>query len=195
MTVAEALEIYEVEDVADIDPVPKGYELIDGELVEIPTMGAESAIVLGRVFRHLDRWCEQTRLGVAVTGEAGYRCFSWKTKQVRKPDVSVILCDPDTFVAPKGDFRIVPDIVVEVASPNDTLVDLSIRVGEFLRAGTKLVWLVIPETRTVQIYRQGEPTIQILTDPAELTGENLLPGFHVPLAAFLPPLPTTTPPA
>ncbi|QEL20021.1 Uma2 family endonuclease [Limnoglobus roseus] len=189
MTVAEALEIYEVEDVADINPVPRGYELIDGELVEIPSMGVESSLVLGRIFYLLHGWCEQTQLGIAIAGEAGYRCFPWKPKQVRKPDVAVILCDPKTFIAPKGDAGIVPDLVVEVVSPNDTVVDLDTRVREFLRAGTKLVWVVNPDTREV-LARRADGTIQSFTEPADLTGENLLPGLRVSLAAFLPPLRT-----
>lgn len=192
MTTAEMLETYEVEDVADIDPVPRGYERIDGQLVEIPDMGFESSLVVGRVFHLLHTWCEKTQAGIAVTGEAGYRCFSWKPRQVRKPDVSVILCDPKAFLAPKGDSPTVPDLVVEVVSPNDTVVELEIRIREFLRAGTRLIWVVNPDARTALIYR-SDGTVQSLTDPADLTGETVLPGFTTPFATFLPVIAPPTP--
>jgi Uma2 family endonuclease len=185
MTTAELLERYEVEDPADLDPIPKGYELVDGQLVEKPPMGAESGLVLGRLFRRFDDWCESTRAGIAVTGEVGYRCFRHKPRQVRKPDVSVILCDPDTFVVPREDFRVVPALVVEVVSPNETVEELSGKVDDFLAAGTALAWVVEPIRRAVTIYR-ADSTVSQLRDPADLTGETVLPGFTTPLAAFLP---------
>lgn len=196
MTVAEAMEIHEVEDVTEIDPIPKGYELIEGVLVEKPNLGAESSLVVGRIFRRLDTWCEGTKLGIAVTGEAGYRCFDWKPKLVRKPDSSVILCEPASLVVPKGDFRIAPDLVVEVVSPNDRVSELDEKIGEFLEAGTRLVWIVNPELRTVLI-RRANGTLQLLSDPAELSGEDVLPGFAVALADFLPKIvaPTTDVPS
>jgi Uma2 family endonuclease len=194
MTTAELLELYEVDDPADLEPVPKGYELIDGELVEKPDMGAESGVVLGEVFFVLRTFLGNHPLGVAVTGEAGYCCFPDRPGQVRKPDVSVILCDPAAFTVPRGHFRVVPDLVVEVVSPHDTVYDTDEKVHDFLRAGTKLVWVVNPVLRAVLIHR-ADGTLTRLQDPAELTGEDVLPGFTTPLAAFLPRGPAAQPPA
>lgn len=192
MSAAELLELMEVQDPVTLDPVPKGYELIDEQLVEKPPMGAISSIVVGRVFRRLDDFCESTRLGLAVTGEAGYRCFPHKPTQVRKPDVAVILGDPTTLVIPRGDFRIVPAVVVEVVSPNETADDLNDKIDDFLTAGTALVWVIHPTLRSVMIHR-ANGSVARLRDPADLTGEDVLPGFTVPLAAFLPPRPTAPP--
>jgi Uma2 family endonuclease len=191
-TTEELLELYEVEDAADLDPIPDGYELIDGELVETPDMSVESGWVIGKLFRLLDDWCERTKTGVALTGEVGYRCFPARPGRVRKPDVSVLLANPDTFVPGRGDSRDVPALVVEVVSPNETVYDLDARVHQFLGAGTRLVWVVNPVLRTV-LVRRADGTVQLLTDPAELTGESVLPGFATPLAAFLPPVPATPP--
>jgi Uma2 family endonuclease len=190
MTVAEALEIYEVEDIADIDPVPKGYELIDGELVEKPAMGAESSVTVGRIFRRLDEWCEQHFCGLSVTAEAGYRCFPRKPRQVRKPDVSVILCDPRTFIVPSGDFRIVPALVVEVVSPHETMNELTVKVEDFLSAGTSLAWVVEPQLRIAFVHR-ADGSVTKVREPGELSGEVVLPGFNLPLSAVLPVIATT----
>jgi Uma2 family endonuclease len=187
MTVAEMLDTYEVDDLADLDPIPKGYELIDGDLVEKPDMGAESSVTVGRLFRQLDTWCEQHKAGLAVTGEAGYRCFSHKPRQVRKPDVSVLLGDPVQIVVPPGDFLIVPSLVVEVVSPNETMNELTLKIEDFLATGTDLAWAVEPQLRMVFIPR-ADGTVTKLRDPATLSGESILPGFSIPLASFLPPV-------
>ncbi|MGL4424599.1 MAG: Uma2 family endonuclease [Gemmataceae bacterium] len=165
--------------------VPKGYELIDGALVEMPSMGVESSVVLGRLFVSLHQYCENTRCGIAIAGEAGYRCFPHKRSQVRKPDVSVILGDPDTISIPTGDFERVPDLVVEVVSPNEAHENLSQKIRDFRKAGTRLMWIIEPGLRSVTIER-ADGTITRLEEPAELTGESVLPGFSVALSAFLP---------
>lgn len=187
-TTEEFLELYEVDDPADIDPVPKGYELIDGELVETPEMSEEAGWVVGKLYQHLDAWCERTKLGVALTGEIGYRCFVRRPRQVRKPDIAVIEANPDTYVLTRGDSRHVPVLVVEVVSPNETVDDLGDKIDDFLGAGTALAWAIEPVRRSVTIYR-ADGTLSRLRDPAELTGEGVLPGFAVPLAAFLPRVP------
>jgi Uma2 family endonuclease len=172
--------------------VPKGYELIDGKLVEMPAMGYESSWVVGELFFLLRTYLARQAICVAATAEASFACFPGRPKMVRKPDISVILCDPAGFIPPRKNQRSAPDLVVEVVSPNDTVSDLDAKIHEFLQAGTKLVWVVNPETRTV-LVRRADGTLQLLTDPAELTGEAVLPGFTTPLAAFLPRRPAPQP--
>lgn len=174
--------------------VPKGYELIDGVLVEMPDMGYKSSFVVSQLHLELGIFLRANPIGVAVTAEASYACFPGRPGLVRKPDISVVLCDPRTFVPPDVNYLTAPELVVEVVSPNDKATVLEEKISLFLAAGTRLVWVVDPDVRTVLIHR-ADGSIARLREPAELTGENLLPGFRVPLAAFLPPLPTTTPTA
>jgi Uma2 family endonuclease len=188
MSAADLLERLEVEDPATLDPVPRGYELIDGRLVEKQTMSEEAGWVIGKLYRRLDDWCERTKLGIALTGEIGYRCFAHRPSQVRKPDIAVIPGNPDTHRLTRGDSRTVPLLMVEVVSPNETADDLGAKIDDFLTAGTSLAWTVHPIRRIVTIYRSNG-TLTLLRDPADLTGEDVLPGFAVPLAAFLPRVP------
>jgi Uma2 family endonuclease len=192
MTTAELLERYGVDDPADPDPVPKGYERIDGKLVEKPDMGYESSWVVSELYFLLRSYLAGHPIGVAATSDAAFACFPARPRTVRKPDISVILCDPATFVPPRQNCRTAPDLAVEVISRRDTVYDLDRKVQDFLRAGTKLVWVVNPVLRTVLI-RRADGTVQLLADPAELTGEGVLPGFASPLAAFLPRTPAAPP--
>lgn len=173
-----------------LDPldVPKGFELIDGELVEMPVMGFKSSWVASQLHLHLGVYLLRKPIGVAATAEASYACWPDRPKHVRKPDVSVILCDPHEFVPPKVNSAIAPSLVVEVVSPNERVYELDEKVAEFLSAGTRLIWIVNPELRTVLI-RRAEGSPQLLFDPSELSGEDVLPDFKVALADFLPKIP------
>lgn len=74
-----------------------------------------------------------------------------------------------------------PDLVIEVLSPDASPREVLDKVGEYLSAGAPLVWVIDPKTETAAAYRS-------LTDVARvpkngiLDGEDVLPGFRLPLA-------------
>ncbi len=81
---------------------------------------------------------------------------------------------------PTGFFVGPPDLVVEVLSPSDRPGDTSARIGDWLRAGTRQVWVVDPEARTLVVYRQGEaPTA--FSGHESVSGDAVIPGFVLPL--------------
>jgi Uma2 family endonuclease len=173
---------------ADVD-LPKGFEFVDGELVEKPTMGFEASWVAGELYDLLHGHCRAKKFGVPVTAEASYQCFPRYPGLVRKPDVSVLLEHRDTFIPPKIHSTKAPGIVIEVVSPGNSSTAMIEKAEEFLGAGTQLVWIVEPELRMVFIHR-ADGTVTKLREPAELSGENVLPGFSVNLSDFLPPVPS-----
>ena len=71
-------------------------------------------------------------------------------------------------------------------SPKERADDLMEKVNDFRSANTPLIWVIHPRTRQATVYR-ADGTSSLLTDPAELSGEAVLPGFTLPLAAVLPP--------
>ena len=70
-------------------PDEKSYELIDGELVE-RNMGVLSSWVGGRLYRRLDEFVEDQKLGWVFPADAGFQCFPGSPRTVRKTDVSFI---------------------------------------------------------------------------------------------------------
>src|SRR5207253_11244926 len=52
--------------------------------------------------------------------------------------------------------RFVPDLAIEIASPTDRVSDLWRKKDRYLAAGTREVWLIMPETREVFIYPRSE---------------------------------------
>jgi Uma2 family endonuclease len=69
-----------------------------------------------------------------------------------------------------------PDFVVELRSATDSLAKLQEKMQEYLNNGARLGWLIDPQNQRVEIYRPGQE-IQVLEHPAELSGEDVLPGF------------------
>lgn len=76
-----------------------------------------------------------------------------------------------------------PDLAVEVTSPSNSWTEIQEKVTEYLAAGTRLVWVVDPPTRTVTTYRPGVRARR-LSVGEELDGEDVLPGFGVDLAEY-----------
>jgi Uma2 family endonuclease len=83
--------------------------------------------------------------------------------------------------AKKGTFpNICPDFVVELRSASDNLTPLQEKMQEYLNNGARLGWLIDPKNRRVEIYRVGQ-VVEVLENPLELFGEEVLPGLVVNL--------------
>lgn len=81
----------------------------------------------------------------------------------------------------KGTFaNICPDFVVELRSSSDSLISQQEKMREYMDNGAVLGWLIDPQNRTVEIYRAGLE-VEVLANPSELSGEEVLPGFLLDL--------------
>ena len=78
-------------------------------------------------------------------------------------------------------FSIPPDLAIEVVSPSDVQSRIAEKALAYLNAGTRLVWVLEPVTKTVTIYR-SERDLEMLTRDDTLTGEDVIPGFTCPVA-------------
>ncbi len=76
---------------------------------------------------------------------------------------------------------VAPELIVEIRSPKNTEANIKEKVGEYMAIGVKLVWVADPAKRTVTIYR-SLTDVRVLKDGDELTGEDVLPGFHIAVA-------------
>jgi Uma2 family endonuclease len=172
----------------DLPNVPEGFELIDGELVEMPEMSEEATVVSGNLFGYIWEHCRSTNQGRAYTGEVIFHCFPGQKPSARKPDVAFIRRERLSERPSRGDLAIAPDLAVEVVSPNDKVEYLDRKIEQYLSVGVRLIWVVNPDTRTVLIYRLDGSVARLRADQ-ELTGEDVLPGFRCRVDAFLPPAP------
>ncbi len=65
-------------------------------------------------------------------------------------------------------------------SPTDSLKDVQAKMEEYMDCGVKLGWIINPETKQVEIYRQGKE-LELLGNPSELLGEDVLPKLVIDL--------------
>jgi Uma2 family endonuclease len=154
------------------------YELVDGNLVEMH-MGTQASYIGLRLSRLLASFCENPFIGWVLPADASFQMIlPQRPNLVRKPDVSFVRAGrfPNETL-PEGHSRLAPDLAVEVVSPNDTYYEVAVKLAEYRAAGVRLIWVVIPPTRTVQI-RRLDGTLAEVGEEGELTGEDVVPGFR-----------------
>ena len=161
-------------------------ELIRGVLCEMAAAGQRHGKVVTRLIIRLGNFVEPRGLGTLVASDSGV----WLERDpdtVREPDIAF------TSVArlPLGEelegyAEVVPDLVVEVGSPNDSPRGLHDKAQMWLRHGVRLVWVVHPATRTIDVYREDGPAVT-LGDAASLDGAAVLPGFACAVSAIFDP--------
>jgi Uma2 family endonuclease len=155
-------------------------ELIDGELVERTFMGQKSDRLAARLLFLIAMFVEEHDLGAINGAQGSYRIFPDDPNKVRIPDVSFIRKGREPGGVAEGHGRIVPDLVVEVTSPNDLAEELEAKVQDFAAAGVPLIWVVSPNTRSIRVVR-GDGTGALLRADDVLDGEAVLPGFRLAL--------------
>jgi Uma2 family endonuclease len=161
------------------------FDLVDGHLVE-RHMGAESSWIALQVSRHVGNYVATAQGGLVLGPDCGYRIFPDDPSRVRFPDGSFIRHGRLPHDAPPRDYvSIVPDLVIEVVSPNDLAWEIDLKVTEYLQAGVPRLWVFYPDTRTVSVYRPNGQGARL--SPTEtLSGEDVLPGFTCPVAEVFP---------
>ena len=160
----------------------QGYELVDGELKELH-VSFLSSYVAGQIYCQLRSHVGPRNSGWVSPEGTSFRCFSDDENRVRRADTAFHRLDrlsADRAVA-EGHCTVVPDLVVEVVSPNDLADDVNEKRIEWLEAGAKLVWVIHPVQQTIHAYR-AEGTVDLVGRTEILTGEPVLPDFRVPVA-------------
>jgi Uma2 family endonuclease len=156
-------------------------ELINGELRRMSPAGAYHGDVALEISGHLYVFVKKKRLGKIFAAETGF-ILSRKPDTVRAPDVMFLAKSrvPKNGI-PDGFLPIAPDLAVEVVSPDDRFSEVTEKANSYLRAGVKLVWVVEPRARQAFVFQNGKDVLHLNANDA-LTGEDVLPGFTLPLA-------------
>jgi Uma2 family endonuclease len=153
-------------------------ELVAGELREMTPVGRPHARTHQRINRSLDTHVLENGLG-EVYSEYGYVLES-EPATVRAPDLSFVRADRMGESSDEGYFTGVPDLAIEIVSPNDRPSEVRAKVGEYLGAGTRMVVVADPQNRDVLVYRPGRAPLE-LTEDDVLEGEDVVPGWKLPV--------------
>ncbi len=154
-----------------------------GELIVMPPVGGESGRREADFITDLGIWNRHTNLGVVFSSST---VFKLPNGANRSPDAAWIQrqrWDALTPIQRRKFPAIAPDFVIELRSATDSLQDLRDKMQEYLDNGVQLGWLINPQDQRVEIYRLSRP-IEVLNLPADLSGEDILPGFVLKLDLF-----------
>jgi Uma2 family endonuclease len=160
-------------------PPHKRSELIRGRLVVRELAGGRHGAVTMRVSFLLASQVKEHDLGRVYAAGTGFKMES-DPDTVRAPDVAFIVKERLPEEEPKGYPAYAPDLVVEVLGADDRPGQVLTKVGEWLNAGVRLVWVVDPEKRIARVYR-ANGSESLLESGDSLNGEDVVPGFALPL--------------
>lgn len=155
-------------------------ELVNGVFIEMAPPGPEHAGVTMTIGWLLSSHVRARALG-RVMAEAGF-VIRRDPDTVRAPDVAFVRAEriPPAGL-PRRFWELAPDLVVEVISPSDTPAEVEAKLRDWLEAGARLVWLVYPDNRTVQVVRSLRDRERLDSD-ALLDGGDVVPGFSCRVA-------------
>ena len=153
------------------------YELVEGELVEVPGAGGVHAQLVMNLLLLLHPFVSGPDLGRVFSDGLAY-ILGRSPDRVRVPDVSFVSRER----IPAGGVPVsfwpgAPDLAVEIVSPGDRAQDVHAKVREYLESGVRLVWVLWPNTRSLSVHEPGGVARELDPD-AELDGGAVLPGFR-----------------
>jgi Uma2 family endonuclease len=159
-------------------------ELVKGVVITMPPPSFYHGHVRLKIGRKIGDFVEARQLGVATSNDSGV-ILERDPDTVRGPDVAYWSRERLPEPPRKGWPNVAPDLVVEVLSPSDVFTSVQRKVQQYLRAGTRVVWILVPEDRSVAVCRSGQDQ-KILSNGETLSGEDVLPGFSCPVAELFP---------
>ena len=183
-------QLYSVDDVWEMahqTDSENHYDLIDGELFEMPPPGYAHGRLAVLIAHYILNFIQAQELG-EVTVESGYH----------PPDNRHTLLSPDVAFLSKAKapqpfsdkyIPVMPDLAVEILSPSDTLRQARRKAAVYLRYGTQLVWIVLPAEKGVDVCRSVDGSrldIEFVGNEGSLSGEQILPGFELELGLLFP---------
>jgi Uma2 family endonuclease len=179
--------LYSAEEFFHIAQLPENatrqLELEDGVIVEMPSSSKLNTVTALRIATFINSYVMSHNLGVVSGADGGYRL---SPTRVRQPDVGFVSQKHSIDLKDGVVFEIPPDLAVEVVSPTE---DVFKKANEYLAAGTRLVWAVYTEDKTVYAMRldeRGRLSSQGHSIDDTLLGEDVLPGFSLPVRDIFP---------
>jgi Uma2 family endonuclease len=159
-------------------------ELVNGVVITMPPPSFYHGQVCSKIDRKLGVFIDANRCGSLTCNDSGV-ILGRDPDTVRGPDLAFWGRERLPEPPREGYPSIPPDLVVEVLSPSDVFTKVQRKVQQYIHAGVRLVWIVVPEDRSIAVYRPGQEP-RILSDGEALGGEDVLPGFSCPVAELFP---------
>lgn len=143
--------------------------------------------IIGRLTSLLGPYILSHGLGEIFGAETGF-CLGRDPDTVRAPDVAFVRRERVAEVGDTDDWWPgAPDLAVEVLAPEERYSQVRQKVGMWLAGGARLVLVVDPRRRLVEVHRPGEP-VRELTEADAIDGLDVAPGWTLPVAELFAPV-------
>ena len=152
------------------------FELINGEIFK-KLSTEEHGVLAARIVAEFNIYLKSNPIGRAGV-EIRHRVPEDRQNDLI-PDVSFISHERAQALTRKGAVPQMPDLVVEIKSPDESSIGLREKALYYLKNGARLVWLLFPAKRQVEVYT--EDAVQTLGIDHQLDGADVLPGFTLPV--------------
>lgn len=148
------------------------FELVQGELVPMSPVGGQHGYLVIRLGSRLENFVEKHKIGWVGT-ETGF-VLSHNPDVVRASDIHFLTNKRER--PRSGFYEGAPDLAAEILSPSDKASEVLGKVKEYLSAGTRLVWVLDPQGKTVMAYLPSG-NAHLYSGDQQVSGEEVLPGF------------------
>jgi Uma2 family endonuclease len=159
------------------------YEVVDGVLVRMAGSGDEATALGIELAAELRNYVRPRRLGRVTGADGVYKFQGAETGLI--PDVGFYAAERRHLVTDRSrPIPFAPDLAVEIASPSQGADEMAAKARVYLGGGTRLVWIVWPQSRRIDVWRAGstERPVTTWSTGDALDGEDVVPGFTYPVA-------------
>lgn len=159
-------------------------ELVEGEIVPMSPTNMEHAFIEMNIGRLLGNFVAERKIGWVLVGEVGVY-IQRDPDTVRGADVAFISKQRLPQRPGEGFLKVMPELVVEIVSSNDTWSDLHTKLEEYFEAGVEQVWMVEPKRRAVRVYH-SLTEMEIYEGNTAVSGPGPLAEFALPFTEIFP---------
>ena len=152
----------------------------EGDIIIMAPTGAETGTRNADITAQLRNWAKHNGEGVAFDSSTG---FKLPNRADRSPDGAWVLRSRLATLSREEKQKFLPlcpDFVIELLSPTDRLDSTKAKMDEYIENGSRLGWLIDPESRHVHVYRPNSLVVTI-ENVSEISADPELPGFVLDL--------------
>jgi Uma2 family endonuclease len=171
------------EELERVDIPGKSTELVRGQLVVREPPSTYHGQIAAKLAYLVGAFVYPNGLGALFGQDTGFKIES-NPDTVRAPDLAFLRRERASEIQRRGYAALAPDLVAEIVSPDDRRGELLAKVGDWLDAGVKLVWVIDPARVEAHVHRL-DGSLSVIDSAGALDGEDVLPGFSCALSDIL----------
>lgn len=151
-----------------------------GEIIIMPPTGSGTGKRNFSLAVQFGTWVQRDGTGYGFDSSSG---FTLPNGAIVSPDLAWIKVEKWNALSEEQQETfapIAPDFVIELKSPSDSLSELQKKMQQYIENGVSLGWLIDQKKRRFYVYRPEMP-VEVLNEPASVSGEPVLVGFVLEL--------------